>query len=213
MIIGGFVVTFWGRKFFKFTVAVVGGFLTFLAVMLFCSIVHMLEYLEGNDNGNLGLTILAFLLSIGAGVGVGVLLFKFTRAGAILLAAAAGFFLGITLYQFAFHWVNNIYVMLGLGIGFAAALAFLSFRIFDKVLILGTSLIGSYSFIRGISLFAGHFPNEVLIMQQLSEGHKPDFDNYFYAYMVGLVVMFIGGMVYQTKTYVKEDDDKYTKIQ
>ena len=213
MIVFGAIVTFFGRKFFQYTVAVVGGFLTFLIVMLLCSIAGWLDYLEGNDNGSLGLTILSFFLAIGLGVGVALILNRLVRVGAILLAAAAGFFLGVSLYQTAFHWTNNIYVMVGLSVGFALILAFASFRYFDKVLIFGTSLLGSYAFIRGISLFAGHFPNEILVMQQLSQGQKPDFDNIFYAYMASIVVLFVLGSVFQTKTKEKEDDDAdYHKI-
>lgn len=128
----------------------------------------MLDYLEGNADASLTLTILAFVLAIGLGVGVGFVLKKMIRVGAIILAAAAGFFLGVSIYQTLFHWTNNIYVMVGLAVGIAIALAFLSFKWFDKALIFGTSLLGAYSFIRGISLFAGHFPNEILVMQQLS---------------------------------------------
>jgi len=214
MIVFGAIVTFFGRKFFQYTVGVVGGFLTFLIVMLFCSIIGWLNYLEGNHTGgNLALTILSFFLAIGLAVGVGFLLFKLIRVGAIILSAAAGFFLGITVYQLAFHWVNNLYLMIGLSVGFALILAVLSFRYFDKVLIFGTALIGSYAFIRGISLFAGHYPNEILIMQQLSQGQKPVFDNFFYLYLLGLVIMFILGSVFQTKRKEKEDDDAdYHKI-
>lgn len=187
--------------------------MTFLVVMLICSICNMLEYLEGNEQGSLGLTILSFFLAVGIAVGVAFLLNRLVRVGAILLAATAGFFLGITLYQFAFHWTNNIYVMVGLAVGLALILAVLSFKMFDKVLIFGTALMGSYAFIRGISLFAGHFPNEILVMQQLSQGQKPHFDYVFYGYMAGIVVMFVLGGVYQTKTKEKEDDDSdYHKI-
>ena len=213
MIVVGAIVAFYGRKFFRWTVSVVGGFLTFLAAMLFFSVVGMVDYLEGNEQASLGLTILSFFLAIGAGAGAGALLYKYWRVGATLLAAAAGFFAGITVYQFAFHWTNNLYLMLGLAIGLALVLAALSFKIFHKVLIFGTSLIGSYSFIRGISLFAGHFPNEILVMQQLAQGQNPHFDYYFYAYMGGLVVMFVCGTVYQTKTHKDEEDDEYHKVQ
>jgi hypothetical protein len=214
MIVFGAIVTFFGRKFFQYTVAVVGAFLTFLIVMLLCSIFGWLNYLEGDHTGgNLALTILSFFLAIGLAVGAGFILNKLIRVGAIILAGAAGFFLGITVYQFAFHWVNNLYVMIGLSVGFALILAVLSFKYFDKVLIFGTALIGSYSFVRGISLFAGHFPNEILVMQQLGQGIKPTFDNIFYAYMAGIVVLFVLGAVFQTKTKAKEEDDAdYHKI-
>jgi hypothetical protein len=50
-------------------------------------------------------------------------------------------------------------------ISFCALFGYLTFVLFERVLIFGTALIGSYSFIRGISMFAGHFPSEIVIMQ------------------------------------------------
>ena len=37
-------------------------------------------------------------------------------------------------------------------------------------MIFGTSLIGSYMAVRGVSLFAGNFPNEITLFSELGEG-------------------------------------------
>ncbi len=45
--------------------------------------------------------------------------------------------------------------------------AALSFKIYDFILIGSTSMIGSYLFIRGISLYAGGYPNEFTLAEML----------------------------------------------
>jgi len=54
-------------------------------------------------------------------------------------------------------------LLIALSITGAILLGFLSWR-FDKALIVYlTAFMGSYSFIRGISMFAGKFPNEIAL--------------------------------------------------
>jgi len=41
--------------------------------------------------------------------------------------------------------------------------AFLAHKFFDHALIISTSFIGAYALIRGVSVFAGHYPNEAVL--------------------------------------------------
>ena len=68
--------------------------------------------------------------------------------------------MGLNLYSAIFFLFVCLVVFWVLIVGFAAVFAALSFFIFAHVLIISTSLIGSYAFVRGISLYAGHYPNE-----------------------------------------------------
>lgn len=52
-------------------------------------------------------------------------------------------------------------------LGFAAVAAALSFFIFDHILIGSTSLIGAYALVRGISLYAGGYPNEFTLADMI----------------------------------------------
>lgn len=45
-------------------------------------------------------------------------------------------------------------------VGFAIVAAILSFFWYEHVLIIMTSFAGAYMFVRGISFYAGGFPNE-----------------------------------------------------
>ena len=79
--------------------------------------------------------------------------------------------------------------------GLAAISAGLSFVIFDHVLIFSTSLIGSYSFVRGISLYAGGYPNEFTLAELIQQGLYKEIDVLFYAYFCAIVVIFVVGVI------------------
>lgn len=110
------------------------------------------------------MTVVAFILGIAGGIGVGLLFYKLERVGAAILAGAFGFFIGSTLYNLALFWAYNVYVYFIFSIIIALLFAFLAFRYFTSILIWGTAFFGAYVLVRGISMFAGHFPSEVLII-------------------------------------------------
>lgn len=153
---------FLGRKFIPFIVAVMGALVTFLVVMIFESAFGMLNYVDPTkDGGSLAVTILAFIIAIGLGVVVGILLNRFLMVGLCLLAGVGGYLGGLVLYNTIISFFTQSAIALacmtfGLGI-LVAALAYV-FK--DTIVIFTTALIGSYLTIRGISMFAGGFPNE-----------------------------------------------------
>lgn len=79
-------------------------------------------------------------------------------------------------------------------IGLGTVFAGLSFYIYDHILIGSTSLIGSYAFIRGISLYAGGYPNEFTIAELIKQGLYSSISPWFYAYLVALILVFAGSM-------------------
>jgi hypothetical protein len=162
-IVAGAVVAFFGRAVFPWVVAIIGGFVTFSLVMLVCSIMGMLESMEGTGTGSSALTVLSFLISIAAGIVLGYVLFSRLIVGAAVLGAIGGFFIGFTVYNLLLEWTNSLVLLIILTFGVAIAMAYLAFKFFDEIVVFGTSLIGSYVFVRGISLFAGHYPNEVML--------------------------------------------------
>jgi len=62
-----------------------------------------------------------------------------------------------------------------------------------------TAFIGSYTLVRGISLFfPGTYPNEFTMMSAMKAGNY-DFPETYYAYLVGIVVVSVLGYFTQTK--------------
>ncbi len=169
LIVLGAITAFRGRKFFNVLIGVISGLLTFIVSMLIFSAFGMVDYLDPfSKDGSIGVTIVAFLLAIVLAVIVGLLIFKFAAlVGLLVLAITVGFFLGITAYNTLFNWANNGWVMLGCGLLGAIILGILARKFHDSIMILGTSFLGAYAFIRGWSLFFGKFPNEYVMFEQM----------------------------------------------
>lgn len=193
----GLIVAFYGRAVFPWVVAIIGGFVAFSMVMLLCSVLGMLQSIEGGGRGNAALTVVSFVISIAAGLALAYFLFRALTLGAAFLAAIGGFFIGFTLYNLVLEWSNSLMLLIILTFGLAILMAYLAVKFFDEIVVFGTALIGSYVFVRGISVFAGHYPNEIMMFSQLKNDIKPDFDGYFYLYLAIIVVVFILGTIVQ----------------
>jgi len=136
---------------------------------------------------------------------------KLRRIGITVLAGASGFFLGFLLYSLVFiQWLEHQAVLISLVVILTAVGAYLGWR-FDKLIIVYvTAFLGSYALIRGVSVFAGKFPNEVALYGQLSSGTFEGLGGAFYGYLAGIVITGIIGVVVQTKlgyTQHSHDDD------
>ena len=80
--------------------------------------------------------------------------------GAAIIGAIGGFFIGVALYNLLFFYAKSTFLLTTLSVLGSIVMAFLSLRYYDNIVIFGTALVGSYSFVRGCSLFIGNFPNE-----------------------------------------------------
>ena len=102
------------------------------------------------------------------GILAGVLSVKYPRAGLAMLCGLAGFFVAILLMQ-TFQLRNTIAFWI-----IAAAAYLLSFGLTfimsEYIKILTTAILGGYFVIRGISAFAGNFPNEFIVVRELQAG-------------------------------------------
>jgi hypothetical protein len=94
-----------------------------------------------------------------AGGAVGYFFAKHRPLGLGLLSAAGGIALGFLLNTAFF--IQEDWQYYGIMAGCAVILGLLTYYLQDTVIIFITSLIGSYAIVRGVSLYAGGFPNEM----------------------------------------------------
>ena len=93
---------------------------------------------------------------------------KFLTLGFCVLGGAAGFFASAILFNLLIvnfteeEYVLIITLVVGILIG-----AILSYVLMDGVIIITTSFIGSYIFVRGIGTFVGGFPSEIELYKDL----------------------------------------------
>ena len=91
-------------------------------------------------------------------------------------------------------------------VGCAILLGITAFYTEKKVIMFVTSFVGAYAIIRGISLYAGGFPNEIELHQEIQAGAVDwkSFDKGFYGYLVGIIILTVLSGYYQ----IKHDTDK-----
>lgn len=196
----GAVVTFFGGKFFPHVLASVAGGLTFLVVLLLASVLGALKALDKTRDpsaGQIALAVLSFVVALALAVFAGWFLKKIRRVGLCLLGTAGGFFGGFLLYTFVFaQWLDHVAVLIVLTVVLAALGGFLAWKFDRHIIIYITSFLGAYALVRGVSVFAGKFPNELVLYGQLTSGTFDGLNNEFYIYFGAIVVTGILGCVF-----------------
>jgi len=133
---------------------------------------ELLDAVKAKTEDNMALNYTSFVVSLIIAVFVGFILKKMLQIGAAILGGVGGFFIGVAIYKLLLFFTNSNAVLLVIAIFSSLFMAFLSFRFYDKIVIFGTSFIGSYAFVRGISLFLGYFPSEIMIVGKMSNGEN-----------------------------------------
>jgi len=86
----------------------------------------------------------------------------------MILGGIAGFFAGALAYNLIFvTWWPSVWAYAGIAFGTAFIGCFAANWFKEDVIIISTSLIGSYIFVRGISMLAGGYPDEVTMFKEL----------------------------------------------
>lgn len=124
---------------------------------------------------------------------------KVRRFGIIVCGAAGGFFVGILSNYFLLHHIkstpSNLFFNNSLFI-FAILGAMIGNEYKDHIIILSTSLIGSYITIRTISIIFGNFPNELTFNAEFNIDALTHYSWIFYIYLILIVLLFGVGVFF-----------------
>jgi hypothetical protein len=219
LLVFGGLVAFFGGKFFPYVLATTVGAITFMVILLLASVLGALKALDKNRDptgGQIAATVASFVVALALAIFAGWFIKKIRRIGFTLLGAAAGFFGGFLLYTFVFiQWLENTYVLFTICFIMAFVGGFLVWKFGKHIIVYMTAFLGAYAFVRGISIWAGHFPNEIALYGQISSGTFEGLEPQFYGYLAGIVVLGICGVIFQFKKGYHEhhqEEDGYTKI-
>ena len=124
---------------------------------------------------------------------------------AFLTGGIGGFFLGQFLYNLFGNRIpvngtvmNIVFIVAAIGALIAVAFFFKKF-----IVIFATSLIGSYCIVRGISLVAGKFPDEITVIDLRSRGETEQLKALLtwqvYVYLAAIGLCTIISMIIQYK--------------
>lgn len=154
LILIGLLLAFAGNKFVYVTIFVIcsvavtsiGLFFTFTIIDKYD--INLKTYVEW-------IIVAVFIL---LGLAVGAFLAKLRKIGISIMAAWGGVMIGFLITTM--FVMKNVYMYYGIIIACALILFFFAYKVETIVIIMITSFIGSYSCIRGISMYVGNFPDE-----------------------------------------------------
>ena len=140
------------------------------------------------------------------GLLIGFAVQKYRSIGVACLAAWGGVALGLLLCTT--FYIGNAYAKYSIIIGCAIILGFLAFKVEKLVVIAVTGIVGAYMIVRGISLYAGGFPNEMALGKEIEEGgiSFDEFPKTFYGYLAGIGVCAIVGIIVQIRQNKHKDN-------
>ena len=137
------------------------------------------------------------MLAIGAIIGcsLGVFVFQYhDKVLAFLVGGLGGFLLGEFLFNLFGSLIplNSILVNILFVVVCIIVAMIVAYFLRDAIIIGFTAFIGSYSLIRGISLFAGYFPSEFTVIDLKNRGEDEQLKNLLtwrvYIYLTAILI-------------------------
>jgi len=200
-IVIGFFIGLFGQKLFSLTLFIIGTLSTVCLVwLLFYS-----TFLSSAMEEWVGWTVLGCSILLGL-VG-GFFLYKCQRLGATIVGGAGGFFLGMLFCTTVLWAAQSVAAFWIICVSFTLVAAALSFVFYYHAVIISTSFLGSFLFIRGISLYAGGFPQMSLLIQQIEAGALDHISWWFYLYLFFIIVCAILCCIVQYRHFKKGVED------
>lgn len=207
LVLLGIFLAFFGNGLLTVLFFVMSAFFTFAAS--FWLVFFILDKTDTVPSEIVGWVILGGCVVLG-GI-VGFCFYKHRPLGLGLLAACGGVALGFLLNLTFF--VKEGWIYYGVIVGCAIVLGVVTYFLQETVVIFITSLVGSYAIVRGISLYAGGFPSELELHEDIQAGtiDWAGFPKIFYAYLGGIVLLTIASAFYQFRLAKKKEEARSWK--
>lgn len=202
MLVCGPVVAMCGKRFFPWVTAGIAAIFVGFGLLIFFS---AFEWMSGTAG-----LVICLIVAIGLAAVAAYFVFKMVWVGIGMLGIVGGYFLGTMIYTFflaSFHW-SALWAMITFSIVFAILGGLVAFKFSKWVVLLSTSGIGSYAFMRGWSMFLGGFPTESEMMADLQSGEDLDLTWAFWVYFALFIGGWIGSTIWQ---YKKEPEHESIK--
>jgi hypothetical protein len=161
----------------------------------------MMDWLNPALDGKAWLCILSFVLAGVLSALIGWLLYsKGLEIMVSLVGILAGGCIGYLAYTLFLSGTQSVALLIILPIVGSFIGLYLSYKQADFIMIHGTASTGAYSLLRGISVYAGGFPSEIVVFEMIQEGADlKSVPTTFYIYMVSMILCYFFGAMYQTK--------------
>jgi len=172
LLVMGIILCFFGKKFIYATIFIFSALISFAVIFMFVFNVVLPKGIEVDQT----VLTIVFIISFIPGIGIGFLIIKYQHfLLACILGGVSGFFLSIFVYDLIlnhFNFANKLYlkiivyvvvILICIGIGYLSI---------EHLKIIATSFVGSYSLLRGPTLFLDKFPNEKEMADYFTDKEK-----------------------------------------
>ena len=216
----GIFLCFFGKKLIYVTIFIFSSIISVSIIFMFVFNVVLPKGIEV-DQTVLGIV---FIISFIPGIGIGILIIKYQHfLLACVLGGVGGFFLSIFVYDLILnHWdaANKLYLKIIVYIVVIAICIGIGYLTIEHLKIITSSFVGSYSLVRGPTLFLDKFPNETEMADYFTDkeklrdlGDNQDVLVKLIIFLICWIFFSILGMYIQYKMWDRnEDEDKDNSI-
>ena len=211
LILVGLFLLLFGKKFQTPTVIIVGGVLVcYLVTVIILNFIPGLIQTEGH---------LCILFAVGFILGgvLGYCIKEKVKILSVLMGAFAGYTVGEFIYQFIAGFItSNPIVLYWVVIVICIILGgLIGYWLFNTAIIFGTSIIGGYVAMRGVTFIFGNYMDESEFVDLAKNGETEQLkdikNGWVYAYLGLWLVLSIVGIYYQCRKHREDDGEKDSK--
>jgi len=210
----GIFLCFFGKKLIYVTIFIFSSIISVSIIFMFVFNVVLPKGIEV-DQTVLGIV---FIISFIPGIGIGILIIKYQHfLLACVLGGVGGFFLSIFVYDLILnHWdaANKLYLKIIVYIVVIAICIGIGYLTIEHLKIITSSFVGSYSLVRGPTLFLDKFPNETEMADYFTDkeklrdlGDNQDVLVKLIIFLICWIFFSILGMYIQYKMWDRNEDE------
>lgn len=199
LLVFGLLLAFLGAKFFWISIIAL---LCVIFILILFIIYFIFQALIG-FGGATWVVITIVVVGLALGIAIGLCLKQMTTLFFIGIGGFFGYTLAIILYNSFLNRINsNPQVVYWVTIGVLILIGcILGYKFLKVLLIITTSFFGSYISVRAVSIWAGGFPSETIVMDLISKQEWKELEKVLtgvvYAYLGCWLVMAVGSSWYQ----------------
>lgn len=172
--------------------------ITFVSVVFFLLAILYAFVLSYQTPEWVGWIVLPGSMAIGATLAL--LTATWIRTGIMLIGLWAGGMIGAILYQtFVYMISSEVWVLWTLITVFGLICAAIAIKLFKFIMIIGTSVVGAFLFIRGIAFYIGGYPNEFELHNEIVAGGLVNVPYTVYIYVAAMVVAAVLSALWKVK--------------
>jgi hypothetical protein len=190
LVVGAFIALV-GNKYFAHVMGALAGVGMFGFVIVVASLFGWFASVAG--------VIIFIIVGLLAGGAFGYLMFKLKTASFVFLGVAGGWFAGswFTSLVFAISGWDSLWWLILFTVIFMALGGYSAYKYHTKLLVLVTSIIGSYMVMRAFSHWIGGYPSEFEMYAALASDEDLELTWAFWIYCLVFAVLSVGSYKYQ----------------